>query len=100
MNIEGHGALATGASGGLGRALAEALAAKGARVAMVARERGPLDDAVATIRARGGIVHAIAGDVADKDAAHRIAGQAQGLVGEIALAIHNASTLGPVPLRL
>ena len=31
---------------------------------------------------------------------HAIAGQAQGLVGEIGIAIHNASTLGPVPLRL
>lgn len=99
-NIQGQGALVTGASRGLGRALAEALAASGARVAMVAREAGPLHDAVATIRARGGIAHAIVGDVADKAAIHRIAGQAQGLVGEISIAIHNASTLGPTPLRL
>ena len=100
MNIEGQGALVTGASRGLGRALAEALAVRGARVAMVARDVGPLDEAVAAIRARGGIAHAIAGDIGDKDALHRIAGQAQGLVGEIGIAIHNASTLGPVPLRL
>jgi NAD(P)-dependent dehydrogenase (short-subunit alcohol dehydrogenase family) len=100
MNIQGTGALVTGASRGLGRALAEALAAKGARVAMVARDAGPLADAVATIRARGGIAHAIAGDISDKHAVHAIAGQAQGLVGEIGIAIHNASTLGPVPLRL
>lgn len=84
----------------MGRALAEALAARGARVAMVARQRGPLDDAVAAIRARGGIAHAIAGDIAAKDQTHAIAGRAQGLVGEIAIAIHGASTLGPVPLRL
>lgn len=90
----------TGASRGLGRALAEALAAKGARVALVARERAALEDVAAGIRARGGIAHAIAGDVAQKLQAHAIAGQAQGLVGEIAIAIHNASTLGPVPLRL
>lgn len=100
MKIQGQGALITGASRGLGRALAEVLAAKGARVAMVARDAGPLGDAVATIRARGGIAHAIAGDIANKDAVHAIAGQAQGLVGEIGIAIHNASTLGPVPLRL
>jgi NAD(P)-dependent dehydrogenase (short-subunit alcohol dehydrogenase family) len=100
MKIEGQGVLVTGASRGLGRALAEALAAGGARVAMVARDAGALGDAVATIRAKGGIAHAIAGDVGDKDAIHRIAGQAQGLVGEIGIAIHNASTLGPVPLRL
>ena len=100
MKIQGQGALVTGASRGLGRALAEQLAARGARVALVARDAGPLRDVVAGIRARGGDAHAIAGDIAAKDAIHRIAGQAQGLVGEIAIAVHNASTLGPTPLRL
>ena len=57
-------------------------------------------DVVAGIRARGGEAHAITGDIAAKQAIHAIAGQAQGLVGEIAIAIHNASTLGPTPLRL
>ncbi|HEY0993623.1 MAG TPA: SDR family oxidoreductase [Kofleriaceae bacterium] len=100
MKIQGQGALVTGASRGLGRALAEQLAARGARVALVARDAGPLRDVVAGIRARGGDAHAIAGDIAAKDAIHRIAGQAQGLVGEIGIAVHNASTLGPTPLRL
>jgi len=100
MKIQGQGALVTGASRGLGRALAEQLAVRGARVALVARDAGPLREVVAGIRARGGDAHAIAGDIADKDAIHRIAGQAQGLVGEIGIAVHNASTLGPTPLRL
>jgi NAD(P)-dependent dehydrogenase (short-subunit alcohol dehydrogenase family) len=100
MKIQGQGALVTGASRGLGRALAEQLAARGARVALVAREVGPLRDVVGQLRARGGDAHAIIGDIADKTAIHAIAGQAQGLVGEIAIAIHNASTLGPTPLRL
>lgn len=100
MKIQGQGALVTGASRGLGRALAEQLAARGARVALVARDAGPLRDVVAGIRARGGDAHAIAADIADKEAIHRIAGQAQGVVGEIAIAVHNASTLGPTPLRL
>jgi NAD(P)-dependent dehydrogenase (short-subunit alcohol dehydrogenase family) len=100
MQIQGQAALVTGASRGLGRALAEALAARGARVALVAREIGPLEDVVAGIRARGGTAHAIAADIAQKDAIHRIAGQAAALVGDISLAIHNASTLGPTPLRL
>src|SRR5215510_6188884 len=100
MKIQGQGALVTGASRGLGRALAEQLAARGARVALVARDAGPLRDVVAGIRARGGDAHAVAGDIADKNAIHRIAGQAQGLVGEVAIAVHNASTLGPTPLRL
>jgi NAD(P)-dependent dehydrogenase (short-subunit alcohol dehydrogenase family) len=100
MQIEGMGALVTGASRGLGRALAEALAAKGARVALVARGKTDLDGVVAGIRARGGVAHAVVGDIADKAQAHAIAGQAQGLVGEIGIAIHAASTLGPTPLRL
>jgi NAD(P)-dependent dehydrogenase (short-subunit alcohol dehydrogenase family) len=100
MKIQGQGALVTGASRGLGRALAEQLAARGARVALVARDAGPLREVVAGIRGRGGDAHAIAGDIAAKDAIHRIAGQAQGLVGEIGIAVHNASTLGPTPLRL
>lgn len=100
MNIQGQGALVTGASRGLGRALAEQLAARGARVALVAREAGPLGNVVAAIRARGGDAHAIVGDISEKAAIHAIAGQAQGLIGEIEIAIHNASTLGPTPLRL
>ena len=100
MQIEGQGALITGASRGLGRALAEVLAARGAKVALVARDAGPLGDVVAGIRARGGEAHAIAADIGDKDAIHRIAGQAHALVGEIGIAVHAASTLGPVPLRL
>ncbi|HEU4733574.1 MAG TPA: SDR family oxidoreductase [Kofleriaceae bacterium] len=100
MNIQGQGALVTGASRGLGRALAEQLAARGARVALVAREPGALREVVAGIRARGGDAHAVVGDIADKAAIHAIAGQAQGLIGEISIAIHNASTLGPTPLRL
>jgi len=100
MQIQGTGVVVTGASRGLGRALAEVLAAKGARVALVAREAGPLADVVAQIRGTGGIAHAVIGDVGDKQAAHRIAGQVQGLVGDVGIAIHNASTLGPLPLRL
>ena len=100
MKIQGQGALITGASRGLGRALAEALALTGAKVVLVARDARPLDDVVATIRAKGGVAHAIAADISDKTAIHKIAGQAQGLVGEIGIAIHNASTLGPTPLRL
>jgi NAD(P)-dependent dehydrogenase (short-subunit alcohol dehydrogenase family) len=100
MNVTGQGVLVTGASRGLGRALAEQLAAKGAKLALVSREAGPLDDVVATIRAKGGTAHAIPADISDKTAVHKIAGQAHGLVGDIGIAIHNASTLGPTPLRL
>ena len=67
---------------------------------LVAREAGPLEEAVAAIRARGGEAHGVAADVGDLDAAFAIAGQAAALVGPVDLLINNASTLGPVPLRL
>jgi NAD(P)-dependent dehydrogenase (short-subunit alcohol dehydrogenase family) len=100
MDLGVAAAIVTGGSRGLGAALAGALSARGARVVLVARERVALDETVARIRAAGGEAHAITEDVGDKQAIHRIAGAASALVGPIDLLIHNASTLGPVPLRL
>ena len=100
MKLRGAGTIVTGGSRGLGAALGAALAARGARVVLVARERGPLEESVARIRSGGDEAHAIVEDVGDKAAIHRIAGAAAALVGDIDLLVHNASTLGPVPLRL
>jgi NAD(P)-dependent dehydrogenase (short-subunit alcohol dehydrogenase family) len=100
MDFSNLTALVTGASAGLGRALALELAGRGATVVAVARREGPLADVVAAIRAAGGRAHAIAADLGDKDAIHRIAGQAQAVAGPIELLINNASELGPTPLRL
>jgi NAD(P)-dependent dehydrogenase (short-subunit alcohol dehydrogenase family) len=100
MDIQGAGAVVTGASRGLGAALSAELARRGARVVMVAREAGPLDEAVAKIRAAGGEAHALAADVGDKRATYAIAGAAAALVGDVDLLVHNASTLGKAPLEL
>src|SRR3989442_15823997 len=99
MDVKGKGALVTGASKGLGAALAMELARAGARVALVARGPEDLSRVAAEIRLAGGEAHALPADVADKRAAHAIAGAAAALVGPIELLVHNASTLGPVPLR-
>jgi len=98
--ITGQNVLVTGGSRGLGRALGEALARAGARVVLVARHADELEAVVAAIRSAGGEAHAIVADVADRDATYAIAGQAAAAVGPIDVLVNNASTLGPVPLRL
>src|SRR6185437_210158 len=68
--------LITGGSAGLGYALAELLVAEGARVAICAREADRLAKAAERLRARGGEVVALAGDVTSPE-------QARGLVEAI-----------------
>lgn len=93
-------ALITGASRGLGAALARELGRRGARLALVAREEAPLEAVAREIREAGGEAHAIPADVGDKRAVYAIAGAAAALVGPIDVLVHNASTLGPTPLKL
>jgi NAD(P)-dependent dehydrogenase (short-subunit alcohol dehydrogenase family) len=91
--------LITGGSRGLGAALGRELARAGARVVLVARGGDELERVAAAICAEGGEAHAVPGDVGDKQDIHRLAGAASALVGPIDLLVHNASTLGPTPLR-
>jgi NAD(P)-dependent dehydrogenase (short-subunit alcohol dehydrogenase family) len=88
-------ALITGASRGLGRALATGLAAAGYAVVIDARDPRALRQAADAIRAAhpGADVTALPGDVTDP--AHRAALSA---AGEIDLLINNAGTLGAAPL--
>src|SRR6478672_5001137 len=100
MKLEGTGVVVTGASRGLGAALAAELARRGARVLGVARGREALERTVADIRASGGEAHAFAADVGDAHAKHAIAAVAAELVGPVDLLIHCASTLGALPMPL
>jgi 3-oxoacyl-[acyl-carrier protein] reductase len=64
FGIRGRNALVCGASKGLGRGCAEALAAEGVNVTLVARTAGPLDEAAADIRRKSGVtVTAVACDI-------------------------------------
>jgi len=86
-------AIVTGASRGLGLALARALAERGWRLVIDAREPGPLNE-VATELALATNVAALPGDVADPE--HRAALVAAA-GGRIDLLVNNASILGPSP---
>ena len=86
-------AIVTGASRGLGLALARALAERGWRLVIDAREEGPLNDAAGEL-ARVTHVVALAGDVADAE--HR-ASLIAAAGGRIDLLVNNASVLGPSP---
>src|SRR5262244_4017885 len=100
MNLHGTSALVTGAGRGLGAALARGLAARGARVVLAARTAAEIDRVTQEIAAAGGEAHALVADVGAKTAVYPLVGAACSLVGPIDLLIHNASTLGPTPLRL
>jgi NAD(P)-dependent dehydrogenase (short-subunit alcohol dehydrogenase family) len=86
----------TGATSGLGLALAEALVARGDALAFVARDAGRV---AATARRLPGS-HGIVGDVSKKHDAHVLAMQIGGALGGLDVLVNNASSLGRVPLAL
>ncbi|HEY3498644.1 MAG TPA: SDR family oxidoreductase [Polyangiaceae bacterium] len=99
MTNSAQAAIVTGASRGLGRALALELARAGTRVVLVGRSESTLGEVQATIRAAGGEAHALVADLGDKHAIYPLAAMAAELAGPIDLLVHNASELGPTPLR-
>jgi NAD(P)-dependent dehydrogenase (short-subunit alcohol dehydrogenase family) len=100
FDCNGKAVLITGGSRGLGRALAFRLSSIGAKVVLVARDQTTLDEVVSLIREAGGIAFGIVADIGDKESIYPVVGQAAALAGPIDILINNASTLGPVPLRL
>lgn len=100
FDYNGKSILITGASRGLGKALALRLAGEGAKVTLVARHKSELDEVVREIRWHGGTAYGVVADVGEKESVYPIIGQAAALAGPVDVLINNASTLGPVPLRL
>src|SRR5262245_50252985 len=93
VSLAGRTAVITGASKGIGLAIATRFAASGADVAIVARGREALDDAAKAIGASGeGHVHAIQGDVAVPADVQRTYDEAMRAFGKIDIVVNNAGT--------
>ncbi len=90
VDLSDNTAIVTGASQGLGRAMAIALAANGAKVACVARNAEKLADAVAEIEAAGGQAEAMACDVTDRESVDRLVDDVAEKWGKLDILVNNA----------
>ncbi|MGE5646698.1 MAG: SDR family NAD(P)-dependent oxidoreductase [Acidobacteriota bacterium] len=89
--LEGRVALVTGASKGLGKAIALALAGEGARVALVSRNRAELEEAAGEVRAAGAPEAAVfAADVTDEAQVERLARDVFDKFGAVQILVNNA----------
>lgn len=93
FSLEGRRALVTGASRGLGRAMAVALAEAGADVVCASSQRGGTDDTVAAIHALGRQAWQVEADLADRDAVLRMADDAESQAGRIDILVNNGGTI-------
>ncbi|HZD18304.1 MAG TPA: SDR family oxidoreductase [Actinomycetota bacterium] len=92
LGIDGRRALVTGGSRGIGRAIARALAAEGARVAICARTREPLEAAAASIASETGAeVRAIVADVRDRAAVESLVRDAAERFGGLEIVVNSAA---------
>jgi NAD(P)-dependent dehydrogenase (short-subunit alcohol dehydrogenase family) len=89
-NLMGKTALITGASKGLGKAMAMALSADGAKIALVARNEEKLHEVRAEIENSGGSAAVFIADVANELDVHRLHEQVVKLIGPVQILINNA----------
>ena len=80
----------TGASAGIGRAITRRFARTGARIGLIARDQGALEDVKSEVEARGGIAAVAAVDVADAAAVTAATYELAAALGPIDIWINNA----------
>ncbi len=97
VRLDGRVAWITGSSRGLGRVIAETLAAAGARTAVnchASRDQG--EAVVAGIRASGGEAILVAGDAMDEGEVDRMAGEIEAAFGPVDIVVANATPFQPM----
>jgi short-subunit dehydrogenase len=90
LAVAGRVAVVTGASSGIGRATAVALAERGGTVVAVARRAAELDDTIAACRPHAPASIAVVADLADGDAGERIVAAAEQGPGPVDIVVNNA----------
>jgi len=98
LGLSGQVALITGATRGIGRAIAERLAEEGCAVGLVARDREELERAAAVLAERGVRVHAVAADVTDAGALAAAVDEIAEALGGLRLLVANAGGAAGGPL--
>jgi len=97
--LEGRVAVITGASSGIGEAAAKALAARGAKVALLARRKEKLEKLSAAIREADGKSEAWQVDVTDRAAVERAAEEIDAKLGRVDIVVNNAGVMLPNPIE-
>jgi NAD(P)-dependent dehydrogenase (short-subunit alcohol dehydrogenase family) len=95
MELQNKVAIVTGASSGIGRASALAMAGAGASLVVVARRKDALDALVREIEGNGGAAISHVGDVREESTAKGAVEAAMSRFGRLDIAFNNAGTLGP-----
>lgn len=90
MKLSGRSVLLTGASGGIGRAVALLLAREGAKAILFGRRPEPLQSLLSTIESQGGEAIAVSGDVRNPADAERAVAEAVRRFGRLDAVINNA----------
>jgi NAD(P)-dependent dehydrogenase (short-subunit alcohol dehydrogenase family) len=89
--LDGQTILVTGGGTGLGRAMAQRFAALGAKVAVVSRKAGPLEETVAAITAAGGRAAFATADVRDPDTVKLAVDAVEAELGNVTVLVNNAA---------